>query len=119
MSGIRKTIAVLAGDGIGPEVIGAAIAILRECAASFSHRFDFVELPFGGAAIDRCGEPLPEETLEACKKADAVLLGAVGGPKWDSQALACRPEAGLLALRKELGLYINVRPVRLIEPLKD
>ncbi|HEV2340926.1 MAG TPA: 3-isopropylmalate dehydrogenase [Candidatus Acidoferrales bacterium] len=119
MSGIRKTIAVLAGDGIGPEVIGAAIAILRECAASFSHRFEFVELPFGGAAIDRCGEPLPAETLEACKKADAVLLGAVGGPKWDSQALACRPEAGLLALRKELGLYINVRPVRLLEPLKD
>ena len=119
MSGIRKTIAVLPGDGIGPEVVGAAISILRECAASFSHRFEFVELPFGGAAIDRCGEPLPAETLEGCRAADAVLLGAVGGPKWDSQPLAKRPEAGLLALRKELGLYINVRPVRLLEPLKN
>jgi 3-isopropylmalate dehydrogenase len=119
MSGVRKTIAVLPGDGIGPEVIAAAISILEECAAAFSHKFKFVELPFGGAAIDRCGEPLTEETLEACRSADAVLLGAVGGPKWDCQPLELRPEAGLLKLRKELGLYINVRPVRLLEPLKN
>lgn len=118
MSGVRKTIAVLSGDGIGPEVISSAISILHECAGSFGHRFEFLELPFGGAAIDRCGEPLPAETLEMCRVADAVLLGAVGGPKWDTQPLAQRPEAGLLSLRKELGLYINVRPIRLLEPLK-
>jgi 3-isopropylmalate dehydrogenase len=119
MSGVHKTIAVLAGDGIGPEVVAAAISILEECAAAFSHRFEFVELPFGGAAIDRSGEPLPAETLKGCRAADAVLLGAVGGPKWDSQPLARRPEAGLLSLRKKLGLYINLRPVRLLEPLKS
>ena len=118
MTGIRKTIAVLPGDGIGPEVIRAAISVVEECARGFSHRFEFVELPFGGAAIDQCGEPLPRETMEACRKADAVLLGAVGGAKWDSQPLDRRPEAGLLGLRKELGLYINVRPIRLLEPLR-
>lgn len=119
MSRVRKSIAVLPGDGIGPEVVHAAISVLEECAASFGHRFEFLEMPFGGAAIDRYREPLPPETLEACRAADAVLLGAVGGPKWDSQPLALRPEAGLLALRKELGLYINVRPIRLFEPLKN
>ncbi len=96
----------------------AASSILEECARAFGHRFDFVELPFGGIAIDRCGEPLPTETLDACRKADAVLLGAVGGAKWDSQPLNHRPEAGLLGLRKELGLYINVRPVKLFEQLR-
>src|SRR5579863_10445488 len=118
MSGVRKTIAVVAGDGIGPEVIRAAISILEECAGTFGHRFQFDELPFGGSAIDGCGQPLPKETLAACGKADAVLLGAVGGAKWDSQPLDRRPEAGLLGLRKELGLYINVRPIRLLEPLR-
>jgi 3-isopropylmalate dehydrogenase len=119
MSGVHKTIAVLPGDGIGPEVIRAAISILQECAAGFSHRFEFIELPFGGAAIDRTRRPLPQETLAGCRAADAVLLGAVGGPKWDSQPLELRPEAGLLGLRKELGLYINLRPVRLIESLRS
>lgn len=95
-----------------------ASSILEECARAFGHRFDFVELPFGGIAIDRCGEPLPAETLDACRKADAVLLGAVGGAKWDSQPLNRRPEAGLLGLRKELGLYINVRPVKLLGALR-
>lgn len=118
MKGVKKTIAVVAGDGIGPEVIRAAISILEECAQAFGHQFEFVELPFGGNAIDRCGHPLPSETLAACRKADAVLLGAVGGAKWDSQPLERRPEAGLLGLRKELGLYINVRPVKLLEPLR-
>ncbi len=118
MTGIRKTIAVLPGDGIGPEVIRAAISLVEECARGFSHRFEFVELPFGGAAIDRCGRPLPPETMDGCRKADAVLLGAVGGAKWDGQPLDRRPEAGLLGLRKELGLYINVRPIRLLEPLR-
>jgi 3-isopropylmalate dehydrogenase len=118
MSGVRKTIAVLAGDGIGPEVVAAAISILEECAAAFGHRLELVRLPFGGAATDLCGEPLPVDTLEACRAADAVLLGAVGGPKWDGQPLSLRPEAGLLSLRKELGLHINVRPIRLLDPLK-
>lgn len=119
MNGLRKAIAVVAGDGIGPEVIRAAISVLEECARAFGHQFQFVELPFGGDAIDRCGHPLPAETLDACREADAVLLGAVGGAKWDSQPLERRPEAGLLGLRKELGLYINVRPIKLLEPLRD
>jgi 3-isopropylmalate dehydrogenase len=115
---VRKTIAVLSGDGIGPEVIRSARLVLDECASAHGHQFEFVDLPFGGVAIDKCGEPLPPEALDACRKADAVLLGAVGGAKWDSQPLTRRPEAGLLALRKELGLYINVRPVKLVEPLR-
>ncbi len=119
MTAVKKTFAVVAGDGIGPEVIRAAVSVLRQCARAFGHRFEFVDLPFGGAAIDRCADPLPAETLDACRKADAVLLGAVGGAKWDSQPLARRPEAGLLRLRKELGLYINVRPVKLLEPLRS
>lgn len=118
MTRVHKTIAVVSGDGIGPEVIRAAISILEECATAFGHRFEFIELPFGGVAIDKCGEPLPAETLNACRKADAVLLGAVGGAKWDSQPLTRRPEAGLLGLRKELGLYINLRPVKLFESLR-
>lgn len=119
MTGMRKTIAVLPGDGIGPEVIRSAISILEECARACDHQFQFVELPFGGSAIDRCGQPLPSETMDACRKADAVLLGAVGGAKWDSQPLERRPEAGLLGIRKELGLYINVRPIRLLDPLRE
>lgn len=118
MTRVTKKIAVVSGDGIGPEVIRAAISILEECAAAFGHNFEFIDLPFGGAAIDRCGEPLPDETLTACRKADAVLLGAVGGAKWDSQPLTRRPEAGLLVLRKELGLYINLRPIKLFESLR-
>lgn len=119
MSRVDKTIAVVSGDGIGPEVVRAAVSVLEECAAAFGHHFEFVELPFGGAAIDRCGEPLPAETLDACRKADAVLLGAVGGAKWDSQPLTRRPEAGLLGLRKQLGLYINLRPTKLFESLRS
>lgn len=118
MTRVNKTIAVVAGDGIGPEVTRAAVSILQECASAFGHRFEFVDLPFGGAAIDQWGEPLPRETLQRCRKADAVLLGAVGGAKWDSRPLNQRPEAGLLGLRKELGLYINVRPVKLFASLR-
>jgi 3-isopropylmalate dehydrogenase len=112
------TVAVLPGDGIGPEVIAAAVSILQDCAREFGFAVDLVELPFGGAAIDASGEPLPQETLNACNSADAVLLGAVGGPRWDAQPLARRPEAGLLALRRELGVYANVRPILLREPLR-
>ncbi|PYT58538.1 MAG: 3-isopropylmalate dehydrogenase [Acidobacteria bacterium] len=115
---MKKTIVLLPGDGIGPEVTRAAGAILRETAHEFNHEFAFVELPIGGAAIDASGTPLPKETLEACRKADAVFLGAVGGPKWDTLPVGKRPESGLLDLRKGMGLFVNVRPVKLIEPLR-
>jgi 3-isopropylmalate dehydrogenase len=111
----NRTIAVLPGDGIGPEVTRAATRLIEDCAREFGHRFQFVELPIGGAAIDRAGSPLPAETLQGCLRADAVLLGAVGGPKWESLPLGRRPEAGLLELRQALGLYVNVRPTRLRE----
>src|SRR5882762_8735054 len=81
---MKKTIALLAGDGIGPEVTRAAVTVLREAAHEFHHQFDFADFPIGGAAIDAAGAPLPNATLDACRKADAVFLGAVGGPKWDS-----------------------------------
>src|ERR1700687_1678644 len=114
---MKKTIVLLPGDGIGPEVTRAAATILRETAHEFNHEFEFHELPIGGAAIDAAGTPLPNETLDACRNADAVFLGAVGGPKWDSLPVGKRPESGLLGLRKGMGLYVNVRPVKLLEPL--
>jgi 3-isopropylmalate dehydrogenase len=115
---MKKTIALLPGDGIGPEVTRAATAVLREVAREFHHAFDFSELPIGGAAIDAANTPLPNATLDACRKADAVFLGAVGGPKWDALPVGKRPETGLLGLRQGLDLYVNVRPVKLIEPLR-
>ncbi len=118
MHGVTKTIALLPGDGIGPEVLGAAARVLTDGAAEFGHRFELQEFPVGGCAIDAAGEPLPRETLEACRAADAVLLGAVGGPRWDALPIGRRPESGLLELRKELGLYINLRPICLRHPLR-
>ena len=115
---MKKTIVLLPGDGIGPEVTRAAATVLKECAHEFHHEFDLHEFPLGGAAIDATGNPLPAETLDACKKADAVFLGAVGGAKWDSLPVGKRPESGLLGLRKGLGLYVNLRPVKLLEPLR-
>jgi 3-isopropylmalate dehydrogenase len=115
---MKKQIVLLSGDGIGPEVTRAAAAVLRECAHEFQHQFEFSELPIGGAGIDACGSPLPKETLDACRRADAVFLGAVGGPKWDALPVGKRPETGLLALRQGMGLYVNVRPVKLLEPLR-
>ncbi len=115
---MKKTIVLLPGDGIGPEVTRAAVTVLREAAHEFHHQFDFAEFAIGGAAIDAAGTPLPNATLDACHKADAVFLGAVGGPKWDSLPVGKRPETGLLALRQGLGLYVNVRPVKLLEPLR-
>src|SRR6202047_4912276 len=115
---MKKTIVLLAGDGIGPEVTRAAVTVLREAAHEFHHQFDFAEFPLGGAAIDVTGTPLPDATLDACRKADAVFLGAVGGPKWDSLPVGKRPENGLLDLRKGLGLFVNLRPVKVIEPLR-
>jgi 3-isopropylmalate dehydrogenase len=115
---MKKTIVLLPGDGIGPEVTKAAATVLRECAHEFSHQFELQEFPIGGAAIDATGTPLPSETLDACRKADAVFLGAVGGAKWDTLPVGKRPESGLLDLRKGLGLYVNVRPVKVWEPLR-
>jgi 3-isopropylmalate dehydrogenase len=112
-----REIVLLPGDGIGPEIMRAAVRVLKVCAAEFGHQFRFAEFPFGGCAIDATGQPLPAETLAACKAADAILLGAIGGPQWDSVPLARRPETGLLGLRKALGLYINLRPIDLHAPL--
>lgn len=105
------TIVLLPGDGIGPEVIAAARLVLEAVAGRFGARFDFSEALIGGAAMDRVGTPLPDETLSACTHADAVLLGAVGGPAWDPSA-SVRPEQGLFALRAALGVFANLRPVR-------
>lgn len=115
---MKKTIVLLPGDGIGPEVTKAAAIVLRECAHEFSHQFEMSEYPIGGAAIDATGVPLPAETLDACRNADAVFLGAVGGAKWDALPVGKRPESGLLELRRGLGLYVNVRPVKVWEPLR-
>jgi 3-isopropylmalate dehydrogenase len=115
---MKKSIVLLPGDGIGPEVTAAAANVLKECAREFHHQFDFQEHPVGGTAIDLTGTPLPNATIDACRKGDAVFLGAVGGPKWDSMPVGKRPESGLLALRQGMGLYVNVRPVKLLEPLR-
>ena len=108
---MQARITLLPGDGIGPEVMAQARLLLQHVAALGGHRFEFESRPIGGAAIDAVGQPLPGNTLAACRGADAVLLGAVGGPRWDRIDSALRPEQGLLALRRELGLYANLRPV--------
>jgi len=105
-------IAVLPGDGIGPEVTAAALQILQQAASLFGREVDADEFAIGGAAIDALGMPLPDETMAACRRADAVLLGAVGGPNWDRLTGRMRPESGLLALRKGLAVFANLRPVR-------
>ena len=109
---MQANIVVLPGDGIGPEITVAAVEVLKTIAARFGHDFTFSEHDIGGIAIDKHGGPLPAVTLEACSKADAVLLGAVGGPKWSDPNAKVRPEQGLLAIRKALGLFANLRPVR-------
>ncbi|MBX6332658.1 MAG: 3-isopropylmalate dehydrogenase [Gemmatimonadaceae bacterium] len=114
---MRATIALLPGDGIGPEVVGAARGVLEAVAARFGHTFELVEALVGGAAIEATGVPLPPRTLALCERADAVLLGAVGGPQWDSPTARVRPEQGLLALRRALGVYANLRPVAPIPAL--
>lgn len=104
-------LALLPGDGIGPEILAEGVKILDAIAAHSSLQFEYQEAPAGGAAVDQVGDPMPEETLEICRNSDAVLLGAVGGPKWDDLTGAMRPESGLLKIRKELGAYANLRPV--------
>jgi 3-isopropylmalate dehydrogenase len=116
---MKATITVLGGDGIGPEVTSEAVRALRKVAAAFGHNFEFDEQDFGGIAIDRHGDPLPAATLASCQSSDAVLLGAIGGPKWSAPAAKLRPEAGLLRLRRELGVYANLRPVAVHPALAD
>ena len=111
MSRIQANIAVLGGDGIGPEVAEQGARVLQAVAAAFGHRFELEEALVGGAAIDATGAPLPDETLRLCRDADAILFGAIGGPRWGPSAKV-RPEQGLLALRKGLGLFANLRPVK-------
>ena len=119
MTSQTRKIVLLPGDGIGPEIVRVAMRVLKDCATQFGHQFDFTEFPFGGCAIDATGEPLPAETLAACRAADAILLGAVGGSKWDALPIGKRPESGLLGLRKQLGLYINLRPIDLRASLRS
>ena len=116
---MQAVIAVLAGDGIGPEVVAEGLKVLRAVASRFGHQFSFHEALIGGCAIDVTGSPLPAETVAVCRAADAILLGAVGGPKWDDPQARVRPEQGLLGIRKELGLFANLRPVRIYPQLID
>ncbi|TLS38804.1 3-isopropylmalate dehydrogenase [Pseudalkalibacillus caeni] len=114
---MKKRIAVLPGDGIGTEVAEGAMKVLETVASRFGHQFEFAFGKIGGQAIDSKGTPLPDETINLCKESDAVLLGAVGGPKWDKMPPELRPEKGLLGIRKELGLFANLRPVTAFDSL--
>ncbi|MEM7479134.1 MAG: 3-isopropylmalate dehydrogenase [Planctomycetota bacterium] len=110
---------ILPGDGIGPEIISQAKRVLEKVADNFQHNFQFQECLIGGIAIDQTGNPLPVETVEACRASQAILLGAVGGPKWDDPNAKTRPEVGLLGIRKELGLFANLRPIAPFAELLD
>ncbi len=114
---MRYNICVMPGDGIGPEIVAEAVKVLDVVGKKFGLEFAYTQALIGGAAIDAKGVPLPEETVAACKAADAVLLGAVGGPKWDEIDPAIRPEKGLLGIRKALGLFANLRPAKLFPEL--
>ena len=110
-------IAVLPGDGVGPEVIAEAVGVMQAVGSKFGHSFDLLSGAIGGNAIDAYGTALPDETVAVCKAADAILFGAVGGPKWDDARAKTRPEDGILAMRKQMGLYANIRPVKAYESL--
>ncbi len=114
---MNYTLTLLPGDGIGPEIIAEARKVLQLVADRFGHAFTFREGIIGGIAIDRAGDPLPDETLSLCRESDAVLLAAVGGPRWSDPRAEVRPELGLLRIRKELGLFANVRPVKVFPAL--
>jgi 3-isopropylmalate dehydrogenase len=122
---VEKKVTVLPGDGIGPEVVASAVKVLQAIGKKFHHTFHIAYATIGGAAIDQHGDPLPQETIELCEESDAVLLGAVGGPKWDHNPAELRPEKGLLRIRKHFDLFSNLRPVQAIpsliksSPLKD
>jgi 3-isopropylmalate dehydrogenase len=116
---MQAEITVLGGDGIGPDVAAEGVKVLKTVARTFGHEFHFTDCLMGGIAIDATGTALPDETLAQCKASDAVLLGAVGGPKWSDPGAAVRPEQGLLAIRAGLGLFANVRPVKVYPALVD
>lgn len=114
-----KKIAIIKGDGIGPEIVESAIRVMNKIAEKYGHKFNYEEVYMGGIAIDKFGEPLPETELEKCLNSDSILLGAVGGPKWDNVESSKRPEKGLLKLRKFLEVYANLRPAKIIPVLES
>lgn len=114
---MEKTIAVIHGDGIGPEIVEQAVAVLQRTALRFGHCFPFLPVEMGGCAIDQYGTSLPLDSLKRCLDADAVLLGAVGGSKWKSVEKENRPEKALLRLRSAMGLYANLRPAQMFQQL--
>lgn len=117
---MKKRIAVLPGDGIGPEVVGEAVKVLERIAEKYGHRFEFTYAPVGGCGIDLCGDPYPQQTHNLCLESDAVLFGSIGDPKYDNDPTCkVRPEQGLLKMRKSLGLYANLRPVEPFEALME
>lgn len=116
---MEKTITVIRGDGIGPEIVNQAIRVLDRIAEKFGHTFHYQDILAGGCAIDAYGTSLPKESLEKCLNCDSVLLGAVGGPKWDGVPKEIRPEAALLGIRSAMGLYANLRPARLFHQLSE
>lgn len=116
---MKKNITVIKGDGIGPEIVTQAMRVLDRIAEKHGHEFCYTEILAGGCAIDAVGMPLPEESLQACLSADSVLLGAVGGPKWDAVDQSIRPEKALLGIRKAMGLYANMRPAKLFPQLSN
>ncbi|MBR5506114.1 MAG: 3-isopropylmalate dehydrogenase, partial [Clostridia bacterium] len=122
---MHKKIAVLPGDGVGPEIVAEAIKVMDKICQKYGHSFEYNYVDIGGCSIDKHGVPITDEAMRVCKEADSVLLGAVGGPKWDNCPPDIRPEKALLAVRKELGLFANLRPTKLYaqlasaSPLKD
>jgi 3-isopropylmalate dehydrogenase len=116
---MNYNIALLKGDGIGPEIVDSAVRVLEAVGKKYGHNFNFTPYLIGGCAIDATGEPLPKETVEGCLSADSVLLGAVGGPKWDTLPGNMRPEKALLGIRSAMGLFTNLRPAKLYSALKD
>ena len=116
---MEMNIALLKGDGIGPEIVESAVSVLEKIGEKYGHKFNFTPYLIGGAALDACGVPLPEETVKGCLASDSVLLGAVGGPKWDTLPGDKRPEKALLGIRAAMELYTNLRPACLYPALKD
>ncbi len=114
---MKKRIAIIEGDGIGPEIVAEAIKVLEAICKKYGHEFEYRQAPMGGNAYDKYGEPLPQVSLETCLSSDAVLLGAVGGPKWETIEPNKRPEKGLLQLRKAMGVYSNIRPTYMFDAL--
>ena len=110
---MNKNVAVIRGDGIGPEIVEQAISVLDRAAELFGHNFSYTDVDMGGCAIDKWGDPLPQEMLERCVNSDSVLLGAVGGDKWNDVPGYMRPEKGLLRLRSGMGVYSNNRPAKI------